>query len=130
MVKKMIEKIEHLAEILIPYRKWMIIAFIIAAIIPMPASGYLTSLFKQPLFFSLGISIMFIGISWSWGLFLISFWYNPKGGPLSLEKIKTTHPLLRKHSHTMRYLAPCFLLLWFAFPILVMCILTNISVKL
>ena len=116
----MLNKIEKLAEILIPYRKWMMIVFIFSAIVPMPVSGYLASLFKQPQVFFLGCSIMFMGICWSWGLFLISFGYKPQSGPLTIEKIKTTHPLLRCYKYTMRYSAPYILLLWFLFPILVL----------
>jgi len=116
----MSEKLESLAANLIPHRKWMLVAFLLTFIGAMPAGVGLMILFKNPAFFFLGSFVSILGFTWSWGMFLISFWYNPDGGPLTLDKIKTTHPLFRWHAYIMRYFAPAFLVIWFLSPFIVL----------
>ncbi len=113
----MIEKLETLAANLIPHRKWMLIAFLVSFIGAMPAAIGLMVLFNNPAFFFLALFVSILGFAWSWGLFLISFWYDPDGGPLTREKIlKTTHPIFRWHAYVMRFIAPAFLVILFLSP--------------
>ncbi len=113
---------ESLAAYLIRYRKWMLVAFLVAFAGAMPAGIGLMVLFKDPIFFFLCLFLSAIGFTWSWGMFLISFWYNPDGGPLTLDKIKATHPLFRWHAYVMRYVAPAFLVIWFLSPFIILAI--------
>ena len=115
----MIEKMENLAVRLIPHRKWMLAAFLVSFVVAMPAAFGLMILFKNPIFFFAGEFLSVFGFVWSWGLFLISFWYNPNGGPLTLEKIKQTHWFFRSGSYLMRYYAPVFLIIWFLSPFVI-----------
>ena len=110
---------EYLAARLIPYRKWMLVIFLITIVVAMPAAVALMILFKNPIFFVLGSFVSVLGFTWPWGTFLISYWYNPDGGPLTRDKIKTTHPLLRWHAYLMRCYAPVFLVIWFLSPVIV-----------
>jgi len=112
----MIQRIEKLAADLIPYRKWMLLAFLLAFFLVMPVTAGLMRYFKNPSIFALGVFVFFLGFAWSWGLFLISYWYNPDGGPLTVGKIKTQRPFGKLHSYVMRYTSPAFLVLWFLFP--------------
>ena len=98
----------------------MLIAFLVTFVGAMPTAFGLMILFKNPIFFFLGSFVSVLGLTWSWGMFLISFWYNPHGGPLTLDKIKVTHPFFRTYAYVMRYLAPVFLLIWFLSPFIVL----------
>lgn len=120
MAEKMIEKLENVAADLIPLRKWMLITFLIAFIGVMPAAVGLMILFKNLIFFFLGLFVSVLGFTWSWGLFLISYWFNPDGGPLTLDKVKTKQPFLTSYAYVMRYVAPAFLIIWFLTPFVVL----------
>lgn len=86
----MIEKLENMAATLIPKRKWFLIAFLISFIGSMPAAVGLMILFKNPIFFFLGSFVSVLGFTWSWGLFLISYWYI---GGLHLTQVGGWTPL-------------------------------------
>ncbi|MFC1453724.1 hypothetical protein ACFLQL_00940 [Verrucomicrobiota bacterium] len=116
----MIERIENLAARLIPHRKWMLITFLIAFIGAMPATFGLMILFKTPIIFFAGMFLLWAGCAWPWVLFLISYWYNPNGGPLTVEKIKTTHPLIRWHAYIIWFFAPVCLVILFLSPFVVL----------
>jgi len=116
----MIDKLENMASTLIPKRKWFLIAFLISFIGAMPAAVGLMILFKNPVFFFLGSFVSVLGFTWSSGLFLISYWYNPNGGPLTLEKIEATHSFFKAHAYVMRFVSPAFLVIWFLSPFVVM----------
>ena len=116
----MIDKIEDLALRLIPYRKWMLISFLISLILVMPISIFLTVYLKTPIFFFIGGFLLTLGFTWSWGLFLISLWYNPNGGLLTFEKIKEINPIFQWQASLMRYCAPFFLIIWFLSPVIVL----------
>ncbi len=118
--KKMIEKLENIASTLIPKRKWFLIAFLFSLIGAMPAVVGLMILFKNPVLFFLGLFVSVLGFTWSGGLFLISYWYNPNGGPLTQEKINRTHPFFKAHVYVMRFVSPVFLLIWFLCPFVVL----------
>ena len=114
---------ENLAVKLIPYRKWMLVTFLVAFVGVVPAAVGLMVLFKQPWLFKLGMFLATLGVVWSWGLFLISYWYNPDGGSLTLDKIRARHPLIRWNGYLMRYYAPACLAIWFLSPFAILALL-------
>jgi len=116
----MIHKIENIAEKLIPYRKWMFIVFLFSFLFVMPIFIFLTIYFKIIVFFLIGQFVATMGFVWSWGLFLISSWYNPKGGFLTKEKINETHPFFQVQANLMRYVALVMLTIWFLSPFLIL----------
>lgn len=119
----MIERMENVAARLIPHRKWILMAIAIDLVGIMPAAVGLMILFEAPLIFPAGTFFAALGFVWSWGLFLISYWYNPNGGPLTAEKIKTTYPPIRWFARILRYYAPIFLVIWFLCPFVVLAML-------
>ncbi len=82
----MIERIEQLAARLIPWRKWIIVAFLVAFIGVMPATFGLVVLFKKMWIFHIVIFLAMFGFTWTSGLFMISYWYDPDSGRLTLKK--------------------------------------------
>ena len=128
--KKMIERIEHLAARLIPRRKWLLAAFLVALAGVMPTAWVLAALCKQFWIFPTGMFLSIFGFTWTSGLFMISYWYNPDTGLLTIKQISAKHPLIRWYCYFMRYHAPAFLAIWFMIPFLVLamcCILWLVS---
>ena len=119
----MIERIEHLAVRLIPYRKWIIVAFLVAFIGVMPAAFGLAVLFKKFWIYPIGMFLTIFGFTWTSGLFLISYWYNPDGGPLTLKKINASHPGVQWYGYFMRYSAPVALVILFLMPLVYLAML-------
>lgn len=98
-------------------------AFLVALVGAVPAAFGLAVLFKQSWIIFLGMFLSTLGFVWSWGLFLISYWYNPDGGPLTLDRIRTRHPLIRGYGYFMRYCSPAFLVIWFLSPFVILAML-------
>jgi hypothetical protein len=118
----MIMKLEHWAAQLIPYRKWMLIAFVLTNLVFLPASVGMMIYFRSPTFILFGTFVSSLGFTWSWGLYLVSYWYNPDGGLLTLEKIRNNHPIFKWHAYILRYGIPVFLVIWFSSPFVLLMI--------
>lgn len=115
---KMVSSIERLAVQLIPWRKWMLVAFLLCGLLPMPTTIALASWTKQPAVIFAGSVVTAAGFAWPLGLFLISYLFAPQTGLLTPDQIRKSHPLIRWHRHIMRHMAPLFLGVWFCAPLL------------
>jgi len=116
----MINRIENLAAWLIPYHKWMLIIFLISFVGTIPATMGLMFAFEAPIIFLMGMFFTFLGFAWPWGLFVISYWYNPNGGILTVEKIQPIPLFIRWSYYLAWYYAPIFLVIWFLSPFVVL----------
>jgi hypothetical protein len=70
--------------------------------------------------FSISVTIPLLGMTWSWGLFCIAFWFAPEKGPANLEVLQRRHWIVWLYGRLFRYVAPAFLIVWFLSPFMVL----------
>lgn len=112
--------LDQIAVRLQPSRKMLVIctvtSFILCVLFSVLAGAVVGRSYPKAI--PLLVIIPMLGLTTCWGLFCIAYWYAPGKGPLSPEVLRRKHWLVALYGRFFRSVAPVFLLVWFAAPVI------------